>query len=801
VHEVRLGDFVLRYEQESSRRVGRTVFEYVFRGSLESPGGPATARRAVVRSADPATEIVDDRLEFPGIGEAAAPVTSLDTFSVRHDRRSPFDPARLLFELDPPNRGLVSSEPANGASDVPVTAWLRLAFGSPVDDALLASLLLRCGGVSLPFSAGAVAPGVLAVNPDGDLPPQSACVLDFASPAGSRALLFETAALDADLPSVVYDRTNLGLTAPHPDDVWTEPDAETATGLHLAIPALDREPDVVDVFEALRAAAPSFDGFSPLGGITIQLGAAPDPASVPASDAGSLDPLASIGLYDVSPESPDFGTRVPFSATVGADSVLGRPPDHGIVLFPGIPLRSGGRYGLVVTRRLLASPSRPFAASAFSEAALGPPETGEPGAVTRARELSGEVLTALAATQAVPFAADDVALVLRVTVRTTDDIDDDVLSMKQQVLARPPPAFEILSVRAGTDTAAAVVTGEWDAPEWRRGKFLARTAAGLPRIVTTRRIPFTLALPREARSGPVPLVLYQHGSPGSAENEVPRNHLTKAGFAVAGFTDPLNRENDSNPDQFVLAIFGNLLFGQRAAEYEAQTYGEQLAFLRMLPGLGSIDVLLLGAPDGIPDIDGGAPLGYLGISQGAVHGEAFLAYAPEITAATLVVGGNRITENYYHQARESPIGATPLLQALVGLIQNATPTDVWVGAALGRAAARARAAAREPRPAHHQRLRAVRARGQPAGPAGLAGLRDPARGTLLRAERAGLALPAGRLPAQRAGRAGADHRRPLRGPERRRRERRRGVSPGRRAPDPAGRAMSRVPDRRRPTGP
>ena len=43
----------------------------------------------------------------------------------------------------------------------------------------------------------------------------------------------------------------------------------------------------------------------------------------------------------------------------------------------------------------------------------------------------------------------------------------------------------------------------------------------------------------------VPVTMYQHGSPGSAEREVPgeaRDYLAQAGFAVIGFTDPLNRE-------------------------------------------------------------------------------------------------------------------------------------------------------------------------------------------------------------------------------------------------------------------
>jgi hypothetical protein len=174
VHEVALGGFVLRYEQQSSRRLTRNEFEYVFRGTLESPEGPASARAALVTSTSLATQVVDGRLEFPAVEVAAVPAASLDTFRVRHDRRTPFDPAQLRFELDPPNRGLVSSDPASGAVDVPVTAWLRLELGSPVDDVLLASLLLRCDGETLPFSAGAVTPDVLAVNPDGDLPAEVA---------------------------------------------------------------------------------------------------------------------------------------------------------------------------------------------------------------------------------------------------------------------------------------------------------------------------------------------------------------------------------------------------------------------------------------------------------------------------------------------------------------------------------------------------------------------------------------------------------------------------------------------------
>ena len=93
---------------------------------------------------------------------------------------------------------------------------------------------------------------------------------------------------------------------------------------------------------------------------------------------------------------------------------------------------------------------------------------------------------------------------------------------------------------------AALVRGTWTAPEWRTGDgVLARhPASGDPIQTGTRKLPFVLALPRAALEGSVPVVMYQHGNPGSAPEEVVRHareSLAEAGFAVIGFTDVVNR--------------------------------------------------------------------------------------------------------------------------------------------------------------------------------------------------------------------------------------------------------------------
>src|SRR5262249_27037234 len=148
---------------------------------------------------------------------------------------------------------------------------------------------------------------------------------------------------------------------------------------------------------------------------------------------------------------------------------------------------------------------------------------GEPSPVTRARAVIADVLETVAA-DTPPIPADDVALALSITVRTSDDIPKDLLAIKQQVLDNPPPSFAVTSVEPdsveGSDVAA-IGRGTWQAPDWRSGQYFARDANGQPVQTRTNTVPFILALPKAALDTAVPITMYQHGNPGSAEAEVP----------------------------------------------------------------------------------------------------------------------------------------------------------------------------------------------------------------------------------------------------------------------------------------
>jgi hypothetical protein len=585
----------------------------------------------------------------------------------------------VLLRLNPPPfPALLASDPVAGRADVARTAWLRLDFASQWEAHADDTLALDCGGDPRSFAATRVSPTRVVVNPDADLPAGGACALSWDGPAGRESLAFGLAAA-GETASIVYDRSDPSQIPPFPDDYWLVPDASTETGLRVAIETPAAADDVVQLFDALLTDTGALDGWSPLAMIAIELSAQPDQSSLPMTPAASLDPLASVGLFDLTPGAGSYGHRVPFQLYCRDDELPGQDRASTLVAFPSVPLTPGGRYAFVVTRRALAAASRPFEASPFFASALAPAAPGEDPAIDAVRALVVPELEALEAVAFPTLPREDVALALRISVRSTTDLPRDLLAMKQQVLAEPAPAVTVTSVATNATTGRTTVRGTWQAPSWLQSIFLARDAAGVPRIVRRAAVPFVLVLPPAAQHGPVPVVMYQHGSPGNADELLQAaDHLVRAGFAVAGFTDPLNRLYADAYAQ-MSGVFGALLFSGHVPGFWTETYGEQLAFLRALESLAAIDFLPHTAPDGIRELDLSRPLGYLGLSYGSNHGQAFLPYAPEIRAAALVTGATRISELLFWQDARDPLETGGVLQLIAGQIPSIRAPDAWVG--------------------------------------------------------------------------------------------------------------------------
>jgi hypothetical protein len=579
---------------------------------------------------------------------------------------------------------LLSSTPAAGAT-VPRSVWPVLRFAADVPQGAPRRLRLLCDGVPHPRVVHYLASDTLVVNPWRMLPAGASCSVELHTNRGIVDVPFQTAAAGAPA-AAFYDRRDRNQPLPFPDDFWLDPDPSTPTGLRPNVIVPNHSRTVQALLSSMGSVARArADGWSPIGDIAVQLSAAPDLASLPLGAEASLDPLAPVVLLDLTPGSPTYGRRVPFDLVARSDQIGTQPVSHTLVLFPSMPLALEGRYGLVVTNRVLSSAGEPLGPSAFFDLARALVQPGEAPEVTRTRPLVAEVADVAEALAPIPIPADDLVLAVRITVRSMRTLADDVLAMRQSVLAQPPNVAIASVTPLSSGPFAALVDGTFDAPSWGTGPFLSRGANGLPEPVGTQTIDFVMGLPRSPfGGGRAPLAMYQHGNPGSAQEEVPGGggqFLALSGFAVAGFTDVLNRRWPVIDDQ-QLAIFGVLLATAEAPEFYLQTYAEQLAFLHALQSMGTLDLLPAGAPDGVPELDPGTIV-YEGISYGSVHGQALLAYAPEIDAADLVAGASRLVELLEYQDRTRPLGGPAFLtEILPQYVAGVTPQDVGMGLGL-----------------------------------------------------------------------------------------------------------------------
>jgi hypothetical protein len=605
-----------------------------------------------------------------GPGSDATPHDGSPPVGPGSDARSPdASPSDASSDAPNPSDGAVSqpfpttpltgSSIAEGATNVPRTTWIRLDFGSGLDPRAANGVTLDCGSGTPGYDVDLFGSTTFVVNPRAPLDPSASCVVTFRGPTGSQQIHFEVAAQGA-AAVVPYDRNDPASFEPFPDDFFLVDDATKRTGRRVDIRVPEVEASLMALLDSVLTPTRALDGMSPLAPIVVALPDAVDPLSVPRTATASVDAFATIGLFDVDPASTTYRKRIPFDTIIRNESNIGGAAAHTLVVFPSVPLAPRGKYAFAVTNRALVSPSRPLVASAFFEkVAAGQGATADE--LRLAPVLDG-VLGELAGISP-PLRKDDVALALGITVRSDDDIPKDLSAVRTYVQAAAPPQFAVTNVAAdttaGTDVAA-IVQGTWSPPDWSTGGvFIDRDTSGVPIPAGVATLAFTLAVPKSAATAPAPIVVYQHGQPGNALAEVPnaaRRGLAKAGFAVVGFTDVANRDVIPNGDivQLNVQALATLLVDHDLPDYlSLLTHADQLAFLKMVRTLGSVDVLPVGSPDGLPDLDASAPLGYLGISQGSVHGIGLMAFAPEVHAAALVAGAGRFGATLVHQTSEA----------------------------------------------------------------------------------------------------------------------------------------------------
>lgn len=574
---------------------------------------------------------------------------------------------------------LAGFDPAPVAGALPRTAWLRLRFASPPAPPALdgPAFGIECDGAAVQRRAHLVDGAAVLLDPQPALPASASCRVAWRGPDGSvQEATFSTAAEAATPALVLHDRDDPSLVAPFPDDYFAVSDAGTRTGLRLSIPEPPYTGTLLQVYQGLLAPANVLDGFSRIPMIMVAFSHPIDASLAPADAFAAEDPFAPIALFDVDPTSPDYGQRIPYLVKLRTDANHSAQVDYSAAIFPSIALRPRGQYALVLTRRLFATatPGRSLSPSSFFTRAAGPSLAGETAAVARARSSIRSVLDFLETAPAVPIAREDVALAIRISVRSDDDIPNDLLAIKEDALAGPPPALTITNVQSRTD-GGAILSGTVALPSYLDPlyQWFARNPEGRPQRMGSENVPFVLRLPPSSAPSPAPIVLYQHGNPGSP-NEISSNslngYLANAGFAIGGIQDTINRRFGDVSTQ-VSATFFFLLQTHAIPAWWNQTGSDMIHFLRALQGLGGTAWRPANAPQA-PLLDP-TRLFYHGISEGGNNALRFLPYAQELIAATPTVGGGRLTETMLHQFPgllsdlESFIGAVRPVQTLVGL--------------------------------------------------------------------------------------------------------------------------------------
>jgi hypothetical protein len=579
---------------------------------------------------------------------------------------------------------LVSSWPMRGTRNLATSESIQLEFSGAPSKEMVEAIALDCANRPLEFDLHHDRESFLLLNPKGQLPAGARCRFTWSELGSIRRFNFFTAV--AGTPArVEYDREIGGLSSPFPDDYYSRRDVSSLTSLRVELPKIEAESSLDQFAQLLASDVDGLDGWSPVGHVFIALSDAVDPASIPQSAMESVHPASALQLLDIDPRSATFGKRMPFVVETRDDLDNHEKLQHSLLLFPLLPLRLGGQYAVVVTRAVRAEPGRPFQPSAFMEAVLAEQSVTDSDAVVRARGLVHSALWIAENVASPPIPREDMALLTRFSTGSLEGLSEDLLHVRKQLAERQTPGFSIDSVRLDAGGVSAIVSGTWHAPRWRDGANVVRDQSGRPQINGSKPVEFILVLPLDRRPDGAPLVIYQHGNPGDARSEVPaeaHRGLVGSGFAVLGFTDVFNRElgacgfaDSSIVNQLATSLIA-LNRNARLPEYWLQTHAEQLAFLRLAEALRSLDVLPLDAPDGRPDLDLDSPIAYMGMSEGANHAPAFLAYAPEIRSAALVVGGAPIAESLTHQIDASG------LSAVAPFLMKGKGRDIWLGLSL-----------------------------------------------------------------------------------------------------------------------
>jgi hypothetical protein len=443
---------------------------------------------------------------------------------------------------------------------------------------------------------------------------------------------------------------------PYPSDRYTVADPSTGTGLRVRVDGKTTGDPLIGTYDLVASELAEMDGFSTSGGVIVSFSGPIDlrgiihdpdgdpPVPEPAKDAYDFAEKGSpLLLVDVDPKSPERGKArgiVPKWWEQAKDGYY-LTDEFTLIAQPATPLLPGTRYLFVVTSALKARDGGEIGRSPDSEALLSGKTQDAYGAEMAAA--LDELETSIGVSR------DDVVLG---TVFTTAHVLDETLAVAKRARTEPVPALvEPWTVETPTSPPDTRVRfrAVYEAPEYRRPlpQGTWQIEGGVPVVQKKVGLEVFLAFSDASKSGPRPVVIYQHGLGGDKDGcWGTSQRLAELGAAVIAIDSPDHGSRSTGGTALTAAysFFGVDPDAQtfdiaRARDNFRQMTSDQLELVRFIGSLGSLDLLPVGAPDGVPDLDVSRIL-YIGHSFGSVQGPAIFALAPEIKQATWNVGGD-----------------------------------------------------------------------------------------------------------------------------------------------------------------
>ncbi len=454
----------------------------------------------------------------------------------------------------------------------------------------------------------------------------------------------------------IYGAPEATALTPFPSNRYTAADATTKTGLRLDLGSHNTKDLVLGLPETL-AELNVLDGFSVTGGVVATFsgpldiaGLAPPPgadgAYVPVADASTFTSGDSpLVLLDVDESSPERGKArglvLRYWEQPKDDYYI--EDEFTLIAQPAEPLLPRTRYLFVVTDALRAKDGGEAHRSPASEELL---EGAAAGAYAEEVASGLDVLDV-----ALGIGRDRVRLA---SSFTTMSVHETLAGAAQRARASDVPAlaepWEVETPLAEDGRVRFRAT--YRAPEYRASdERWSLDDAGLPTKQSDVALEVFLALSDAASAKPRPVVIFAHGLGGDKDGSWgAAERLASLGAAVFAIDSPHHGSRSPNPDNkltAVLSFFGVDAGSQafvlgRARDNFRQMASDQLELVRFIEAQKDLDLLPIGAPDGVPDLDTSRIL-YLGHSFGSVQGASVFALAPEIRHAVWNVGGAGLT--------------------------------------------------------------------------------------------------------------------------------------------------------------